>query len=264
MVWFSTAFFILGGGYPWVQGSISFQKDCEILCPSCCFDSFPPWWSNSQRWYQFTSLSFSSLPLPEHSIPNFWQMKNYFVKVLIMYFYSESCYWSNVSLYLVIRLFLYSWVYSSSNAMKNKNLVKYTECLLYATPFVFSYVIFTYILYKCILQPCPEIFRCKYSCDLETNYVKKLHDKERVKSVFIFKIMQIWITFHDKNEKIYIITEQAESARTMKFREHGVEGDRKVGVRSQKLEHVVIYELDIWQSRKSRKTEQMIEMLLQT
>ena len=50
----------------------------------------------------------------------------------------------------------------------------------------------------------------------------------------------------------------------MKFREHGVEGDRKVGVRSQKLEHVVIYELDIWQSRKRRKTEQMIEMLLQT
>ena len=137
--------------------------------------------------------------------------------------------------------------------MKNKNLVKYTEYLLYATPFVSSYVIFTYILYKCILQPCPEICRCKYNCDLETNYVKKLHGKERVKSVFIFKMMQIWITFHDKKEKIYIITEQAESARTMKFREHGVEGNRKVGVRSQKLEHMVIYESDIWQSHKSRK-----------
>ena len=50
----------------------------------------------------------------------------------------------------------------------------------------------------------------------------------------------------------------------MKFREHGVVGNRKVGVRSQKLEHMEVYESDIWQSHKIRKTEQMIEMLLQT
>lgn len=33
MVCFFMAFFILGGGYPWVQGSISFQKDYEIYVP---------------------------------------------------------------------------------------------------------------------------------------------------------------------------------------------------------------------------------------
>lgn len=33
-----------------------------------------------------------------------------------------------------------------------------------------------------------------------------------------------------------------------------------MGVRSQKLEHMVIYESDIWQSHKSRKTKQMIDI----